>query len=303
MIHYMEFAGTVAALKRGAQSGADYESTFLGDNANIDRTLDNLRNSQYKLEGQASRVIKLLGNATVFEINEDLAKACALHKYRSKQFLLPHDPMFVNVEFSSDKFDLGGRGRIVGLLITKSNLVDSKNVNTVGHAINAITIAHGPGKAGDDKVWLDSATFNKTFLNPDMKSYKQIHHRIPEAKFLENLTNNILAFINDPEVQLIKFERSQKNALRRMKHGQMPLPDSIQVKLTGHLKVYIDQFGLKTKHGTTGWHYNYRFPVRSHKRRYRDQSTGQVIKEVEIKGYIKGEGPLIDKSYKLDVKK
>jgi hypothetical protein len=247
---------------------------------------------------QISRAKKLIQDAVVFDVDESLKISCALHKAPKLRYdFLPHKIMFLNVDFKIEEFDALKKKNVLsllGILLVKSPLMnDTVNQEVIGEAINAITICKR-----DEMVWFDSMTFNHKITNDKYKNANRLHQRIPENKFIENFIYNILNFINDPETRLIKIDRSQKNAIRRLKHGKPAIPSSIQIKLTGTSKIYIDEFHKKIRSGEAKWHYNYKFPVRAHKRRYRD-SHGNVIKEIDISEYHKGSGPLIDKRYIL----
>jgi hypothetical protein len=284
MKNLMDFVDTLSAFEYGLKSGMESKTSFDED---------------YPFEMQIKRAKTLIRDAVIFEVDETIKISSALHKAPKLRYdFLPHQTMFLDVAFDVNEFDELKKKKIInitGILLTKSPLVNDKIHNeVVGEAINAISICRR-----NEMVWLDSMTFNHKITNEKYKSYKSESRKIPENRFIENFIYNILNFINDPETKLIKIDRSQKNMVRRAKRGKTVIPSSIQIKLTGSTKVYVDQFHKKIKSGEAKWHYNYRFPVRSHVRHYRDK-TGAVIKEVEIKEYTKGNGPLVDKRYSLE---
>ena len=104
---------------------------------------------------------------------------------------------------------------------------------------------------------------------------------------------NFLNFLNDPDVIEVERPRSEKNVERRIREGKMPLPNSVIVRITGRLLHYVN-----SKSSKAGWHYSFRFPVRKHKRRYRDEQ-GNVEKTIIVNRFFKGQGVLIDRKYKV----
>jgi hypothetical protein len=292
MEHYEYFGNALISFKQGILSGVEFQDLF------PDRHWD--------FKYMVDRALNLFPKAIVFEVDEDLKKTCALHKAKSKSSstFLPHNPMFLDVKFAQEEYgDKLKSSSVIGILLTESPLhrEDSagfkkfESEGAIGKAINAITVSFRSGK-----VWLDSATFNYEIF--DGKKHHITHKKVPEGNFIANFVNNVLTFINDPEIQLIRTVRGEKNIQRRLKMGKMPLPDSLTVKLNGELKRYVTDFAANVHHGTAGWHYNYRFPVRAHVRRYRDKKTLEIIKEVKVEEYMKGQGPLITKKYELEAK-
>lgn len=141
---------------------------------------------------------------------------------------------------------------------------------------------------------------------------------------------NFLDFLNNPDVQVVEISRSQKNIERRQRHGKPVLPPSRRVTVKGDLKVYIERI---VQH-LDNFHYTHKFFVRGHymhfwnKKKYHKlyqlleenrlsslnrkhvRSDGSIISltyEVGQDGiikvwrwpFIKGQGILIDKTYRV----
>jgi hypothetical protein len=304
---YTKFVEALLALDDGLDKGIKPVSTF---------------DDGYDMKYQINRAFGLLKEAIVFEVDDKLKKACVLHKAPKnlKYPILPHKKMFVCVEFDKNNFpniDMGA-DEILGVLLTETPLHDKSNLKVIGVSTNAMIVSFRPFNKkeiigvpikaedhvyakGKNLIFIDSITFNKR-LDPVWSSANIVHKKQPTSGFIVNFVNNLLGFINDPDVQLVKHTRSEKNINRRKRLGKPVIPDSIEVKLTGKTKVYIDEFDTKVKKGEASWHYNYRFPVRSHKRNYRDKATGQILKTVVVREYTKGRGPLVEKVYKLEKK-
>ena len=118
---------------------------------------------------------------------------------------------------------------------------------------------------------------------------------LEEINTIKRFICNFLDFLNDPEVELTLVERTKEQNEKRLLAGKPAIPKEHFVKLTGKLKIYIDEL-VKTDALS---HFNYRFWVRRHKRtfkslRYSKQVRGTTI---WIEPHIKGKGILIKKEY------
>jgi len=108
---------------------------------------------------------------------------------------------------------------------------------------------------------------------------------------------NFLNFLNDPNVELITIERTKEQNEKRILKGKDPIPPQVFIRITGKLKIYLDQ--LKS-----GGHFSYshRFWVRGHFRTLRSEKWKKAKgTKIWIPPYIKGKGILVNKIY--DVKK
>lgn len=108
---------------------------------------------------------------------------------------------------------------------------------------------------------------------------------------------NFLDFLNNPDVELVSIERTKEQNIARINRNQIPIPSYSIVKVTGNLKIYLDN--LKKCQSEIG--FSHRFWVRGHFRTLRNaqkykQKTGTKI---WIRPFIKGRGELINKPYLL----
>jgi hypothetical protein len=78
-----------------------------------------------------------------------------------------------------------------------------------------------------------------------------------------------------------------------MKTGKPIIPSTMTIRVTGKLKIYIDEL----VHGAN-WHFNYRFWVRGHFRQLVSDKYKEK-KRIWILPYIKGKGILVEKIYNL----
>lgn len=120
-------------------------------------------------------------------------------------------------------------------------------------------------------------------------------------------------FINEPEVTVVDTVLNPKNNKRRSDRGTMPLPANKIIRISGMLKKYVSEYSEGMYRGLS-----HRFIVRGHFMHFRDekiynklykipeeelikrgyQKSGGIIKKW-LKPFQKGEGILVDKTYKV----
>ncbi len=145
------------------------------------------------------------------------------------------------------------------------------------------------------------------------KDRNKYHNKIREYVL------NFVDFVNNEEVKLMFRERTEKNIQRRIQKGRIPLPSFNKIYLVGYLAKYLNK--LETQE--LGTRFTHRFWVRGHYRRFLDKKKYKKLYEQYKKGelnnfegkkyniekgflkiwvlpYIKGEGMLIEKRYKLE---
>lgn len=130
---------------------------------------------------------------------------------------------------------------------------------------------------------------------------------------------NFVDFVNSEEVKLMFRERTEKNTERRIQRGKLPIPPFSKIYVIGYLKKYLNK--LESQELQT--RFTHRFWVRGHFKRFLDKKRYKKLYEQYRKGelknfegkkykidesflkvwifpYIKGEGMLIEKRYKLE---
>ncbi len=173
---------------------------------------------------------------------------------------------------------------------------------------------------GNRDGFCDNALMFEAF-NPDQTQIeKYFQDKISKStiKKLKVFICNFFDFINNPEVRVIRFVRSEKNKQRRIKAGKEPLPSTHKIRLSGTLKTYYEQLEVSDRT------LNYRFWVRGHfmrfwnKKKYNNLYKRLVINDLPteyyvddkirnndriimrwIKPFIKGEGVLITNRYEV----
>jgi len=106
---------------------------------------------------------------------------------------------------------------------------------------------------------------------------------------------NFLDFLNNPEVEIVEVERTQEQNAKRIARGKPPIPPINYVRITGKLKLYLDE--LKS-----GGHFSYvhKFWVRGHFRTLRSEKwVNKRGTKLWILPFIKGQGILINKIYEV----
>jgi len=131
----------------------------------------------------------------------------------------------------------------------------------------------------------------------DRKIDPKTHVPSKVRKMLIGFTKNILQLVTDPEVELVPYPRSVERDRKRARRGKPPIPDRMVIKLKGKLKHYMDSVARNEKLFT----YSHRFWVMGHWRHYRHPKWGERVgTAIWINAYVKGEGMLIDRRYKID---
>jgi len=114
-------------------------------------------------------------------------------------------------------------------------------------------------------------------------------------KYLKLFCCNFLDFLNNPDVDIVDINFSKDRNIKRLKKGKCFLPDYKDIRISGSLKKYFDDFSLNSKAN-----YSHRFWVRGHFRTLKSERYGgNVNKRLWITPYIKGEGILINKNRKV----
>jgi hypothetical protein len=106
---------------------------------------------------------------------------------------------------------------------------------------------------------------------------------------------NLLDFINNPEVELVHIEHTIDENRKRIARGKVPIPICKYVRINGSLKEYFDSLNS----GKT-FNYSHKFFVRGHFRTLKSNKwKNKVGTKIWIYPYIKGEGILINKEYRI----
>lgn len=172
-------------------------------------------------------------------------------------------------------------------------------------------------KDGKDRIHI--LTFYETEEGigyDDFNLYKKENNKYRNK--IREYMMNFVNFINNEDVKLMFREKTEKNQQRRVDRGRVPLPSFNKIYVVGYLKKYLD----KLESQELGTRFSHRFWVRGHFRRFLDKKKyNKLYKQYEkgelrnVEGkkysieegflkiwvypYIKGEGMLIDKKYKL----
>jgi hypothetical protein len=246
-------------------------------------------------------------NAKVFEISDDVKKLLLLTNTpamkENKDLHLPYEYMFIDVDFTKEELaELGiniKEESICGIFFSIGNLVNDDKMKQL--QVNAgISLRFTSMYRGNGEVWFNTL-YHPLWIHPDYA-----HFNVKEVGVVKKSTKNViynfiinfLNFVNNPEVQYVEHIRDSQSNARRIKKGKMALPSSTVVNVNGQLKVYIDQIASHTK-----FHCNYRYWVRGHFRTLRDARYGENVgKRIWLLPYIRGEGLLVNKTYKIEEK-
>jgi len=116
------------------------------------------------------------------------------------------------------------------------------------------------------------------------------------SKTIHKFVSNFLDFLNNPEIQIIEHVPSEERNQKRIGKGKIPIPTRANIRITGKLKVYLDNFQKQSEQ----YGYSHRFWVRGHFRNLRSEKwTHKQGQKIWILPYIKGQGILINKTYQV----
>jgi len=253
------------------------------------------------------RIDLAFNDINVLEIDEDTKNLLAMTDMPSdKEFLkllkLPYKRMWIETSFDKSEYDIEVEN-IKGILITEGNFVSDSDGSLISNAFIIYYLC-----TDNDKIFIDEIkicfTEDFTIIYDDKKT----------LKFLKSFLVNLILFIENPEVEMVVRKRNEKNQMRRIRDGKMPLPDSRIVRLTGKIKEYVSSFASQTTRNT----YSHSFTVRGHWRHFKNEghfkrlysmSQSELISEgyyyyneiiiKRINPFKKGSGIMIDKKYKV----
>lgn len=213
---------------------------------------------------------------------------------------LPFRSIFINNHFKIDNCTINGvlvycthnkEGDVLGKTVTKDN------INLAYFCV---------GKDNNDGTEFFKFGFLEEFDNfINDKRTSMVNSRGAEFDLrdlvgldskIRLLICNLLDFINNPEVEIVTIERTKEQNTKRIKRGKLPLPPISYVKVTGKLKIYLDQLN-----SNNSFSYGHKFWVRGHFRTLRNEYRygDKVGTRIWIYPFIKGQGILIDKTYRI----
>lgn len=244
-----------------------------------------------------------LPNAHLFEIEEDVKKLLLLTKAPkdNSDIQFPFPNTYIDVQLTKEELaELGIKldaDRIFGFLIRRGCLSWDSKIEA-GHNLR-ITTGVQIKNQDSSKDWIALNTINVRNVI-DYEPFKDFKTKNiladlsrRDKKIVGDFIVNVLNFINNPEVKMLKVERSEKNMKRRIRQGKIVLPSSYKVVLTGVLKEYLDEV-------RAGRHfsYSYKFWVKGTYRHLRSiKFKNKKGIKIWIKPFKKGQGVLIEKIY------
>ncbi|MCP3684424.1 MAG: hypothetical protein GY861_17230 [bacterium] len=152
-----------------------------------------------------------------------------------------------------------------------------------------------------------TSEYGETFFVDDIlipvevpDDYKVHYHDKKNLNFLRDFIINFLLFVNNPDIEYVQVNRTDKSNARRMKNKKIPLPDSRRIRLTGKIKRYASTM----MSSLTGDGFDFKFWVRGHWRMYQDARYKLAKGRVDwIEPFMKGSGEEKPIAYKIVPKK
>lgn len=135
-------------------------------------------------------------------------------------------------------------------------------------------------------------TFIDEALSP-LRNQQLVKSLIQVEKQLAEYVCNFLDFVNMPSTQIIIQKENPEQTAKRERRGKAPIPTTAIIRLSKEHKTHLKKLNEHEK-----MNYSHQFWVRGHWRHY----TAERYKNetIWITPYIKGEGILIQKAYKVE---
>lgn len=280
--------------------------TWVNEGKEAPYTRDEHDEIVFKYQNQSER----LQHSKLFEMSDSIKKLLTLTDLpdiNSEMLELPFPAIFIDVIFDKEDYPEMESDSIHGLMVVPYHLDFSQSdVNEEGIQRAALhtgesekkseywadmfvvyNLSHMGGKVMMNECTITTKTNYNMKTNPINKN---------EYELIKNFVFNFLIFLNDPEVEYREVKRSDKNRERRISKGKAPMPSSNIINLTGKLLIYLNELESKGS-----FHFSHRFWVRGHFRtlkaaRYKEKRGIRIW----VLPYIKGQGMLIEKEYKLN---
>ena len=281
-------------------------------------TKDSISYSTYGEErGQVEATRNALDNCKIFEIPDDVTTLLERTKAEIRRTHLPFPIMFLDAsptfksiwDGSGGKWTKRERMHYYGFLLVElfgehrelryfapSSMLTMRLPSNVEmpKTIRIYTIFSAPSSTEIGYLWAD---LYKDFS--DIKGYVDGSSKrwAKESRLIKEFVMNCLDFINEPDVKYVERTRAYSSSSKRMRAGKGLKMPTMVIKITGELRKCLDRI-------RTGGHfsYSYKFWVRGHWRHFRSDRyirSGLKGQRKWIMPYVKGEGLLIDKGYKL----
>ncbi len=281
--------------------GSHYKKiNYFLESIQVRHGLDHLQH-KYILEGQAANI----KGCEIFEISPKLV--WILQKTNNEIFKreLPFDNIILDCDLKIK--DTWFKGIIL------------KKVETEGKQLDYLFTFFGKNEYCNDNL------LTTLFAKDDKPlSKKSKEGRWEEAKVNISAVNelkvficNFLDFLNNPEVRIIKIERSKKNQSRRLKQGKSVLPSTNKIIIDGKLKSYYNNltgFDKLPYSFIVRGHYMRFWNKKKYRRIYQKLKLGSLSNKYYVddkirnnnkiitlwkRPFVKGSGMLVKKKYEL----
>jgi hypothetical protein len=245
-------------------------------------------------------------NCHLFEVSDDVKRLLIELKTpkENDMFFLPFPVIFIDVEFKKKQLkEMGidiGYDEIHGIIVGERKVILDENKKEIGRSLT-ISISgfmHGEGSLFD--TYAEELNFYDEYkhLLDEVEFTQEPGLDKKTRRFIKHFVLNFLNFVNNPEVEYVETRHDVAWDEKRMAKGKLPIPPRSVIKISGKLKRYLEDVKANPQ-----WHYKYSFYVRKHFRTLRNPRYGNNVgKRIIIFSYVKGKGPLLEKTYLVDDK-
>lgn len=235
----------------------------------------------------------LLANAHLFSIEKNITQALQKTDNIMKS-TMPFDDIIIvpeNLEFENQK--------VVSIAIINLS-VNSVLLKKNFHKAYCLTIKNNEGIITAPMFLFDKESQESSnsisFINDVSKGNFGNYVSNRQMRLTQKFCISFLEFLNNPEVEIIEHKPLEDHNQKRIMQNKTPLPTRANIRITGKLKVYLENFRRQAQQ----YGYSHRFWVRGHFMHWRsDRYTNMQGKKTWVLPYIKGEGILINKTYQV----
>lgn len=287
MRYYQEFADAVEAVLL-SKKHEEMKKTREPLTPKIQEDLN-----KYYMSAKPNQILDTLETSKVFDIDNEI-KVLLLNTNPPKNaglLKLPFKSIFIDINITNEEAELEDCDKEVkGLLVIERDVLNPEGKRE-GRVFNVVYRTEVTDESKEPYLYVDEAIFiieNETI--------RFVYKRPKTSDVIQRFLYNFILFMNQPEIERIDVHRTPEQNQKRLDKGKRPLPElTTTIHLTGKLKDYVNSL-------RTGRHFSlsYQFWVRGHFRTLRNECYGaRAGTKIWIMPYIKGEGMLVDKSYKL----
>jgi len=245
------------------------------------------KNESFKISTYMLNVIK---NGVIFRPTEDVMNLLEQTDISENiKIKLPFDIIFIDYAFKIGQLKIDG-----------ISLLNMRTVDSYGEITPRIMIISTGVDTNDYSNFYIYDYINS--IDTDLKKINNFNIIDRQEKYVElkivtpiitKLAKNFIHLLNSQNYKMIVSETTKEQNDKRIKRGKSPIPTIRHISLDEETKLYYQNIRLSEHRG-----FSHKFWVRGHFRNLKSDRY-ENTKTLWIKPYIKGQGILIKKEYKV----